>query len=374
MAKEILHLYATAAFGVEGLVAKELRKLGMEQVTVENGGVFFTGTLLDAFRCNLCMFFSDRIFIVLNEGTCSTFEDLFRLVGEISWEELLNGEEAINIACKCVRSQLMSERDCQAVAKKSVIERMKKATGRSVFPENGVSCPIQITIRNNLTRILLNTSGAALSRRGYRTWNGEAPLKENLAASLVELSPWKKGMPLHDPCCGTGTILIEAAFMASERAPGLNRCFAMEEMPYLRSVSYAEIRKEIRDCFHPESCHSVISGSDISREALDLAERHISAAGVGMLVSVRNTPLQELTLNEPEGVFICNPPYGERMSDRKSCQKLYRDLHILKDRHPGWHLCAISSDPGFERAYGKRADRKRRLYNGRLECNFYTFD
>ena len=220
---------------------------------------------------------------------------------------------------------------------------------------------------------MLNTSGEALSRRGYRTWNGQAPLRETLAAALVRLSPWHPGLPLHDPCCGTGTIVVEAAFQAKHRASGLSRSFAMESFCWTDSTLFMEIRSELEQevLSLPES---LLSGSDSDPEALDLARRHIRQAGLTDQVDVFRMPLQELNLMKNPGVFICNPPYGERLDSREHCHRLYRDLHELKDRHQGWALCAITSDPAFERFYGKRANRKRRLYNGTLECTFYIYD
>ena len=187
-----------------------------------------------------------------------------------------------------------------------------------------------------MVTVSLDSSGQALSRRGYRTWNGEAPLRETLASALALLSPWRSALPLHDPCCGTGTLLIEAAFIALNRAPGLMREFACEGWGFMPEEAMRQAWLEGK--------------IDLSRQ-----------------------DLRTLQLSGGEGVFLCNPPYGERLSDRKSCEKLYRELRLLKERHPGWSLCAISSDPAFERAYGRRADKKRRLYNGRLECEFLIY-
>ena len=364
--------YASAAFGLEGLVSDELKRLGMNRVAAENGRVRFTADLEGIARCNLLSRFTDRIFIILGEADCQTFEDLFRLVREIPWEQWADGKEAINISARCTRSRLMSERDCQSITKKAVIERLKAALNLRIFPESGPALPVLVSIRNDHTKILLNTSGDALSRRGYRTWNGQAPIRETLAAALVELSPWRPGMPLHDPCCGTGTILIEAAFRALHRASGLTRSFAME--------SFARIPKDLTDRLRNELKQEVlpaltaeISGTDTDPEALDLAGRHIRQAGLSGQILVWQEPLQELTLSGEKGVFICNPPYGERLDTQTACRKLYRDLHELKNRHSGWSLCAITSDPAFERSYGKRADKKRRLYNGRLECTYYIY-
>ena len=365
--------YAGAAFGLEGLIAGELRKIGMCDVAAENGGVRFTAEPDDLFRCNLQMHFSDRLFIILGSGICKTFEDLYQLVFSLDWQDYFSGRESIDISCKCVRSTLMSQRDCQSVSNKAVIDKIRKTRSVSVFPEDGPSLPVQLTIRNDLVTILLNTSGESLSRRGYRTWNGEAPLRETLASALVELSPWKQGIPLHDPCCGTGTILIEAALMASGRAPGIRRSFAMEKLSCFHAIPFSSIRQQVSETTDFSKIND-ISGSDIDPSPLQLAEIHIRQAGLEKNhIPLRNIALQDLCLETVNGVFICNPPYGERLSDQNECRKLYHELFLLKQRHPTWKLCAISSDPSFERSFGRRADKKRRVYNGRLECVYYIY-
>ena len=366
--------FASAAFGMEGLVSAELKRLGASGVSTENGGVQFNANTAELYEFNLRMHFSDRLFIILSDTVCTSFEDLYQAVFKIDWPFYFSEKEAINVTCKCTKSTLMSVRDCQAITKKAIIEKLKKSTGQQIFPESGPALAIHVSIRNNQTRIMLNTSGDALSRRGYSTWNGEAPLRETLAAALVELSPWRPGVPLHDPCCGTGTLLIEAALFASHRSPGLYRHFAMEDLRFSDKDKLLEVRQNALSEVVPEQI-SGISGSDIDSDALKLARRHIVQAGLNdnsILLSC--VPLQKLHLDFSNGVFLCNPPYGERLSDQNSCRRLYHNLHELKDRHQGWRLCAISSDPAFERSYGKKADRKRRLYNGRLECVFYCYD
>ncbi len=365
-------LLATAAFGLEGVVAAELKRLGMKDVKGEIGGARFRGSLADAFLCNLRLRCADRVLIVLDERECRTFEELFQFVRAQPWEAILPHDAKINVSGKCARSQLMSIRDCQAITKKAIIERLRERTKRSVFPETGEAYPIEIGLHQDVARLTLDTSGEALNRRGYRTWNGEAPLRETLAATLVELSTWRPGMRLHDPCCGTGTLLIEAAFRQSPRAPGLTRHFAMERFGFFPAEECEAIRRTCEEDFQPDRI-SGISGSDIDPNALDLAGRHVKQAGLSGKITLTNIPLQQLQLDGEPGVFLCNPPYGERLSDRNSCQKLYREMHKLLQRHPGWSLCAISSDPMFERAFGKKADKKRRLYNGRLECEFLLY-
>lgn len=364
--------FATAAFGLEGVVAAELKRLGMKEVRGEIGGARFVGTLADAFLCNLRLRCADRVLMVLAERECRSFEELFQLVGGIEWERLLPQDAKINVSGKCARSQLMSIRDCQAITKKAIIERLRRTTRWDRFPETGAAYPIEVAIHTDMARITLDTSGEALNRRGYRTWNGEAPLRETLAAALVELSVWRPGMRLHDPCCGTGTLLIEAAFRQGHRAPGMNRKFACEQYPFFPHAEMRQIRMQVLSEYEPERIRG-ISGSDIAAEPLELARRHVHQAELDSMIELTQTPLEELQLPDENGVFLCNPPYGERLSDRKSCEKLYGEMRRLKARHPGWSLCAISSDPAFERAYGKRADKKRRLYNGRLECEFLIY-
>ncbi len=372
MPSDHFSFFAAAAFGLEGLVSSELKRLGMQNVRTENGGAEFSGTLNDAFLCNLRLRFSDRVYLELARKTCLSFEDLFQLASSVRWENLTDGTEAFNVSAQCARSRLMSPRDCQSITKKAVIERLKKHTDRKIFPESGADFPVHVAIHGDVTRIYLDLSGSSLSRRGYRTWNGEAPLRETLAASLVELSPWRPGMPLYDPCCGTGTLLIEAALRQGHMAPGRNRSFAMEHFSFFNEKEGKEIRRRILS----ESCPDRISGiggSDIDPAALELALRHTVQAGIQGKINLKALPLREVMLQETNGVFLCNPPYGERLSDRNGARSLYRDLGMLQKRHPTWSLCAISSDPGFEKAFGRKAGKRRRLYNGRLECQFLIF-
>ena len=371
--KQILSWAAASAFGLEGAISGELKRLGLSQVRAENGFVRFEGTVLDAWRCNLCLRFSDRVYLLLAEEKCMSFDALFQLVSSVPWEIYADGTESFQVSAQCARSQLMSPRDCQSITKKAILERLKVKKSCRVFPEKGAAFPVHVSIHGDTARLLLDTSGSSLSRRGYRTWNGEAPLRETLAAALVEFSPWRPGMPLYDPCCGTGTILIEAALRQGHIAPGLRRTFAMESFCFFPREEAAALKAEAAAACRPDRI-SRIAGSDIDPGAVELANRHLRQAGLTERISFHTLDLRQVNLSEAEpGVFLCNPPYGERLGDQKACRKLYQDLAALQDRHPGWSLCAISSDPGFERAFGRRADRKRRLYNGRLECNLYTF-
>lgn len=362
---------ATAAFGLEGVASGELKRMGLE-ARGENGGARFVGEPMDAFRANLCLRTADRVLMILAEKPARSFEELFQLVKGIAWERLMSRNAAIHVSGKCVRSQLMSVRDCQAITKKAIVQRLGQQWHMDRLPENGPVYPVEVAVVNDTARITLDMSGDALNRRGYRTWNGEAPIRETLAAALVTLSPWKKDQMLWDPCCGTGTILIEAAYLRAHRAPGLTRSFACESWIGAPRAEMNRLRAQAEARFDP-SLIGAIGGSDIDPEALKLCKRHLQQAGLGGRVTVMQKDLRQLQLDADAPLFLLNPPYGERLSDRKQCEGLYRALRELRDRHPGSDLAVITAHTGFERCFGQRARQKRRLYNGRLECEYLIY-
>ena len=366
-----MEFFATAAFGLEGLVRRELNQLGLE-AKGEMGGARFSTTPEQAFSANLWLRTADRVLLIVGEGKATSFEELFQLVRAVPWEDFLPPDARFPVSGKCARSQLMSVRDCQAIAKKAIVERLKSHYKRQWFQETGPEFAIDVSIHGDVARVALDTSGEALNRRGYRTWNGEAPLRETLAAALAMLAPCAPDTPLWDPCCGTGTLLIESAYLRAHRAPGLTRSFACEKWPWFPAKAMEALRRDAEARFDPARIGS-IGGSDIDPEALTLCKRHLKQSGLGGRITVRQQDLRDLTLDGPAPFFLLNPPYGERLSDRKACEKLYRDLRALWDRHPGSHMGVITAHTGFERCFGLRARQKRRLYNGRLECEFLVY-
>ena len=362
---------ATAAFGLEGIVARELERLHIP-AKAENGGARFTATLEDAMRANLWLRCADRVLLVMGRFEARSFEELFEGVRALPWEDIIGKNTRFPVSGKCARSQLMSVRDCQAITKKAIVERLKAKYRVDWLEETGETVAIDVALHGDVAQLTLDASGVALNRRGYRTWNGEAPLRETLAAALVSLSPWRPGMVLHDPMCGTGTLMIEAAMRMANRAPGLTRAFAMESWGGMPVQAFSALREEEQAAFDPGRIEG-ISGSDIDPEAVELANRHLRQAGLAGKVSFTVGDMRECRLQAERGAFLCNPPYGERLSDRKACETLYREMGLLLRRHPGFTLSAITSHPGFERCFGRRADRKRRFYNGSLECEFMTF-
>ena len=365
---------ASAAFGMEGMTGRDLKRLGMENVRVMDiGGAMFEGSFEDAFRANLWLRTCDRIMLVMGQFKAVTFEELFQGVKAIEWEKFLPEDARFPIRAKCVKSTLMSPSDVQKISKRAMVERMKGAYGLDWFDETGVLFQIDISIRDDIVTVSMDSSGEPLSKRGYRTWNGEAPLRETLAAALVDLSPWRKGMRLYDPCCGTGTLLIETAIKAIGRPAGIRRSFACEKYDFMPQKEMKALRDKLTASYS-EDVRFEIGGSDINPEALELCRRHIKQAGFENRISVKQQDLRALQLDGEPGVFLLNPPYGERISDQKGARELYREIGLLMKRHPGWKLAVITADPAFERSFGKRASKKRRLYNGRLECEFYIYD
>ena len=362
---------ATAAFGLEGVTARELKHLGIE-AKAENGGARFRGTFEDAFRANLHLRCADRVVLVVGRFPATSFEALFEGVRALPWEDFIGEHTRFPVTGKCARSQLMSVRDCQAITKKAIVERLKAHYRTGWFLEDAECVAIDVALHGDVAQLTINASGDALNRRGYRTWNGEAPLRETLAAALVSLSPWRPGMTLHDPMCGTGTLMIEAAMRMARRAPGLTRAFAMEAWQGMPIAAFQAMREEAQEAFDPSLVEG-ISGADIDPSVIELAKRHLHQAGLDGRVRFTVADACACQREESHGAFLCNPPYGERLGDRKICEALYRQMGLLLARHPGWSLSAITSHPGFERCFGRRADKKRRFYNGRLECEFMTF-
>lgn len=362
---------ATAPFGLEGVVADELRALGMQGVKAQTGGALFTGTDADAFSANLWLRCADRVLLVVGQFEARTFDALFEGVRALEWEAYIPRDAQFPVRGNCARSQLMSVSDCQSITKKAIVERLRAKHRQTQLPETAEAYGVQVALHRDTATLTLDTSGPGLSRRGYRTWNGEAPLRETLAAALVTLSPWTPGQPLYDPMCGTGTLLIEAAFLAAGRAPGLARAFACESWRWMPHQQMAALREAAKAAVRLDAIEH-IAGADISDEALALARRHLQQAGLQGHIPLARQDVRDAAPPTPPGILLTNPPYGERMSDRQGCQSTAKALRRLQDAAP-WTLCIFTAFTGFERAFGKRAQKRRRLYNGRLECELMMF-
>ncbi|MBQ4156886.1 MAG: class I SAM-dependent RNA methyltransferase [Clostridia bacterium] len=367
---------ASAAFGMEGLTGKDLKRLGAENVNVLNvGGASFEGNMEMGMKANLWLRCADHVSLVVGEFEARSYEELFDGIRAIEWEDHLDYDTAFPIRAHCVKSTLMSPSDCQKIAKKAIADSLKAEYGGDWLPETGALVQIDVSIRDDKVTVTLDASGEPLSKRGYRTWNGEAPLRETLAAALVLSSGWHPWQPLYDPCCGTGTLLIEAAFIALNRAPGLRRSFAMEKWPFVDKDALEKVRREAQSKYDECAGRPIhIAGSDIDPEAIELASRHIRQAGLSGRIDLYVKDMREVTLKGEPGAIIANPPYGERIGDRRVAHAVAKQLGELSKRCPGWNMYAFSADMGFEREFGRRASRRRRFYNGKIECEYHMFE
>lgn len=369
---EALTLIATTAFGLEAVVARELRNLGSADVTVEDGRVRFVGGPRDVCRANLWLRSADRVLIQVGEFEASDFGRLIDETHALPWEQWLTETSAFPVRGRSVRSQLHSVPDCQRLVKKAIVERLKRFHPADWFPETGPEVPIDVQLLRDRCTLTIDTSGVGLHKRGYRTLTGEAPLKETLAAALVQLSYWNRERLLVDPCCGTGTILIEAALLGRNIAPGLARSFTAERWPQIPTRLWEECRQEARDLVQPPLTDRLL-GYDLTDQPLELARAAAQAAGVLHDLHFQQRPVEQFRTSQQYGVLITNPPYGERLGRQREVEALYRTLGERLRGLETWSVYVLTSHPRFEALYGRKADRRRKLFNGRIECTYYQF-
>ncbi|MGI6358570.1 MAG: THUMP domain-containing class I SAM-dependent RNA methyltransferase [Bacillota bacterium] len=367
-----VRLVATAAFALESVVARELRELGYTDLEVENNQVTFWADQEAIARCNLWLRVADRVRLLLGRFTADTFDQLFEQTKALPWADWLPKDACFPVQGKSVRSQLSSVPDCQAVVKKAIVESLKQRYRQDWFPEDGPLYPIEVSILKDTVSLTIDTSGTALHKRGYRTLISEAPLKETLAAALIKLSFWSPARPFIDPFCGSGTLPIEAALIGLNRAPGRMRSFAAEQWPALPKQIWKNARAEAEALERRDQNLSII-GTDIDADVLKAARRNASAAGVERHIHWQQMEMSELRSSRKYGVIICNPPYGERLSDRDAVEQLYRQMGQTFGRLETWSCYILTAHPGFERFFGRRADRRRKLYNGDISCQYYQY-
>lgn len=367
-----IKLLATAAMGLESVVASEVKQLGYE-TEVENGKVIFEAPISAIPRCNLWLRTADRVKVIIGEFKAETFDELFEGTKALPWENYIAEDGQFPVSGKSVKSKLYSVPDCQAIVKKSIAERLKLKYGMvTKMPETGALYKVEVAILKDLVTLTLDTSGTGLHKRGYRVGQGEAPLKETLAAALVLLTNWKPEYPLIDPFCGSGTIPIEAALIGQNIAPGFNREFASEEWSWIRSKHWDEALTEGEDLANYDQKLEII-GSDISHKLIHIASENAIEAGLADLISWKQMQVSDLTLKQKNGYIISNPPYGERMSEQAEVKQMYHDLGQIMDKHPSWSVYIITAFEAFEKQYGKTATKKRKLFNGFIQTNYYQY-
>ena len=358
--------------GLERPIADELLSFGAEDVRCENGRVLFSGEEDILAAANIRSRYAERVLILVGEFEAHTFDELFEGVKALAWERYIGKKDAFPVKGYSLNSGLFSVRDCQAIIKKAVVDRLSSRYHLNWFGETGAVHQIQFALMNDRASLMLDTSGQGLHKRGYRPAANAAPIKETLAAALCEFSRLKHYHTLYDPMCGSGTIVIEGALHALNRAPGLNRKFAAESWEQTDGRIWAQVRGIARSLERTDIDFQGV-GTDIDPEALEIAKINAERAGVAELVRFYKADARRFDNSAPNGTVITNPPYGERLLDVQTVEKLYRDLGKVFTRKHGWSYSVITADEDFEKAFGRRADKRRKLYNGMIKTQVYMY-
>ncbi len=366
-----MKLVVPCLFGLEGIAGDELRRLGMENVQVEDRRVLFDGDAYALAKANICLRTGERVMVVLAQFTAKSFEELFQGVYHANLEDYIPKDGQFPVKGHCLNSQLMSVSDCQAIIKKAASKRLGEKYGVAWLPETGIKFQLHFTILNDRVTLSLDTSGPGLHKRGYRAVGNDAPLHETMAAGMIQLTRYRGREFFWDPFCGSGTIPIEAALIAKNRAPGLNRHFAAEEFPWVEKTLWQQVKDEARD--KEFNGKYQIMGSDSDPACVSLSFANAKKAGVMDCVTFKDGDATKMDLPAGSGIMVCNPPYGERMMEQESAKRLYRALGKHLRFADGWKKYVITSEPEFEHYFGRRATKKRKLYNGMIKCDYYMY-
>jgi putative N6-adenine-specific DNA methylase len=369
-----LQMAALTSFGLEALASEELRRLGFADLEVENGRVRFVGGPGELARACLWLRTADRITLRLAEFPAPDFDALYQGVQALRWEEFLPEDARLVVSARSHRSRLTALPACQATVKKGIIQALRRRHPRERFPETGPLYAVELALDRDQAVLSLDATGDGLHRRGYRRRAGRAPLRETLAAALVLLSRWDPSRPLADPLCGSGTIAIEAALLGLGLAPGRLRPFTAESWPHLPKSVWDEARAQARETERRTGAAELnLQASDLDEGLVRVARENARAAGVEGAVRFRVQPAEEFRSTQRYGCLICNPPYGERTGEAHEVEELYRRLGRAFSRLPDWSVFVLTGHAGFERLYGRKADRNRKLYNGNLKTYLYQY-
>ena len=367
-----IKLIATSTFGLEAVVKREVLDLGFKNVQTDNAMITFEGDLSSIPKANLWLRSADRVLLKLGEFKALTFEELFEQTKSLPWEQWISQDGKFTVTGKSVKSKLFSVSDCQAIVKKAVVEKLKTKYKVEWFTETGPEFTIQVSLLNDIATLTIDTSGDGLHKRGYRERSVQAPIKETLAAALIMLSYWRKDRVLLDVFCGSGTIPIEAALIGKNIAPGLNRKFASESWPILGADLWKRERVSALQAID-QNVNLKIYGWDIDEEAIEIAKDNAYEAGVDDCIEFEAKELSSIDIKDNYGVIICNPPYGERLSQLSEVENLYKEMGKNFSKLDTWSKYIITSYEDFERLYGKKADKKRKLYNGRIKVDYFQY-
>lgn len=366
------HLAAPCLFGLEGPLAEELRQLGAQNVSAENGRVFFDGGEEMIVRANLCSRFAERILIAAARFTARSFTELFDGVNAVSWSDYIGSNDAFPVTGHCVSSALHSVPDCQKIIKKSIAVSLSRSYGVERLPEGGAVHQIRFSIIKDDVLVAIDTSGAGLHKRGYRPVSNAAPIRETLAAALCSFSKLRHYHALYDPFCGSGTVLTEGALLANNIAPGLGRRFAADEWGLVDGSLWQRERERAKS-LEKKDTDFIAFGSDISPQCVKLTFENAERAGVSRFMRVKAADISDFEPQSENGTLVTNPPYGERMLDTAEAQRIYGIMGKKFLRRRGWSFGIISPDEEFEAFFGRKADKTRKLYNGMLRCRYYMY-
>lgn len=367
-----LELIATATFGLEAVVKRELINLGYTDLKVDNGKVTFKGTEKDIPKANIWLRTADRVLLKMGEFKALTFDELFEKTKALPWEEWIPVDGNFVVEGKSKDSKLFSISDCQRIVEKAIVEKLKTKYDVTWFQKTGPKYTVEVALLKDMATLTIDTSGEGLHKRGYRSRQGEAPIKETLAAAMVLLSYWNKDRVLFDPFCGSGTIPIEAAMIGKNMAPGIDRSFASEKWPRIKKEYWTEARREALKAIDTKSKLHIL-GCDIDKKAILRARDNAANFGLEDDIVFFNKDFREVELKNEYGVVITNPPYGKRIGEKKEVEKLYKDLDAKFRELDTWSVYVITSDEDFEKHYGKKANKKRKLYNGRIKVDYYQY-
>lgn len=367
-----VRLVATCLFGLEKLVGEEIDALGYQRRDTIDGRVYFEGPASAIVRSNLWLRTAERVLIEMASFPAESFTQLFDGVKKIPWERFIGKTDAFPVKGHSIKSALHSLPDCQKIIKKAMVERLKEAYGIDWFEETGIKYQIEFFILNDRAVIMMDTSGAPLHKRGYRTEANLAPIRETLAAAMVKLARPREEVLLWDPFCGSGTIPIEAALLMTNTAPGLHRSFAAENYPWLPRRLWQEAREEAEKARRTDTAFRAIA-SDIDPDAVEIARDNIRRAGMWDFIDCFVKDALTIRRDDRRTTIVCNPPYGERMDSQRNARELYRKMGKVFSKLAPWQIYIITSEEEFESLYGRRADKVRRLYNGMLRCQYYQY-
>lgn len=367
-----IELIATTTFGLEAVCKRELSDLGFENIKVENGKLIFPAEIKDIPKANIWLRTADRVLLKMGEFKALTFDELFEKTKALPWDEWIPEDGNFVVEGKSVSSKLFSISDSQRIVEKAIVEKLKTKYDVTWFEKTGAKYTVEVSLLKDIATLTIDTSGEGLHKRGYRDRAGDAPLKETLAAAMILLSYWNKERTLLDPFCGSGTIPIEAAMIGKNIAPGLDRAFAAEEWPNIDKEYWTTTKREAFKAIDNDVVLDIL-GCDIDKRSILRARDNAANLGLEEDIQFFMKDMREVDLKNEYGVVITNPPYGERMGDKEEVQKLYTDLGLKFRELDTWSMYIITSDEEFEKLYGKKADKKRKLYNGRIKVDYYQF-